>query len=294
MEELAEKLYSMIARSRQSSTGVSMMGLDSSFGMIQPTGTIQLSETHSLTLNQLSNELNSISSASSSTATNTHHHHHHHHHLSHNQDISLSQMLTGTSLKESLSEPSTPFQPLASPAMSSGAILYDDDEEEPPMKSSKRRYEQYAATHPPRKSDSSLSSSDFINSNIKSPFRSATVNYPPEVPKIAAQTVLNEILELQKKQKLQLESFRTLQKQIIENRQHSEGLTLDSEEKQLKTSVDSELRMLHELFEQAIFRPGELHRWDYLRHELEVQQKQIEVLIDEITQFQSTHPVRRP
>lgn len=200
-------------------------------------------------------------------------------------DLSLSQMLATSNLND---EPTTPFQPLST-SQGMSAILYDDDEEEPPAKATKRRYEEYATNNPRMKSISESSSAP-----IKSPFRVAANYAPEQQPKMPAQSILAEILELQKNQKIQLENIRANQRHIISQQQKNETALIDAEEKQLKSSLENELKLLFELYEQAILRPGELHRWDYLRHELEYQLKQIEVLIEELGQFTSSAVIRKP
>jgi len=149
-------------------------------------------------------------------------------------DLSLSQMLATSNLND---EPTTPFQPLST-SQGMSAILYDDDEEEPPAKATKRRYDEYAANNPRTKSLSESSAAP-----IKSPFRVASNYAPEQQPKMPAQSILSEILELQKNQKIQLENIRANQRHIISQQQKSETAIIDAEEKQLKSSLENELKV---------------------------------------------------
>ncbi len=80
------------------------------------------------------------------------------------------------------------------------------------------------------------------------------------------------------------------QKQTMMNPQADPYNALFNEQKTLKEHLESELKALQQLFDQVILEPPDLQRLFWLRQDLEVQLKQLELLIAELNQLVQPSP----
>ena len=120
-----------------------------------------------------------------------------------------------------------------------------------------------------------------------------TVNAPfyQEIPNNGqAKMLLNLILKAQIEQKSKLEAMFSTQRQFILKRQFELLPNLNQDQKALKDQLEEELKSLQNLYDTAILDPVDLQRLYFLKQDLEVQFKQLELLAQEIKQTVQSTP----
>lgn len=119
-------------------------------------------------------------------------------------------------------------------------------------------------------------------------------NFAPQNPiqNIPAQQLLDSILKAQMEQKIQVETMFPNQKKIMISPSVEAFNSLSNEQRILKDRIESELRTLHQLYENVILEPSDLQKLFFLKQDLEIQFKQLELLILESQQL--IHPPSVP
>ncbi len=83
-------------------------------------------------------------------------------------------------------------------------------------------------------------------------------------------------------QKQKLERCYTAQKQLMSAPKQDVFTQLLTEERQSKEAIEAEMKLLNQLFEQVILEPQELLKYFTLKHDLELQHKQLDLLLGEL------------
>eukprot|EP01119_Soliformovum_irregulare_P011455 TRINITY_DN286_c0_g1_i2.p1 TRINITY_DN286_c0_g1~~TRINITY_DN286_c0_g1_i2.p1 ORF type:complete len:465 (+),score=127.76 TRINITY_DN286_c0_g1_i2:159-1553(+) len=111
--------------------------------------------------------------------------------------------------------------------------------------------------------------------------------YQPEPTLQASQQVLNEILKYQHEQKEKVESIFSRQQQFMKAPHHDMYRQLVQEHRQVKEGIQALQNSLNQLFKSVILEPLDLQRCYWLKQDLEIQMKQLDILIAEISQLTS-------
>lgn len=73
-----------------------------------------------------------------------------------------------------------------------------------------------------------------------------------------------------------------LQKQLMANPQQEPFNNLSNEHRAMKESIEAELKVLQQLYEQVILEPYELLQYFTLKQDLEIQHKQVDLFQTEL------------
>jgi hypothetical protein len=112
----------------------------------------------------------------------------------------------------------------------------------------------------------------------------------------SAQSTLTRITQVNRERKTLLDRIRTNLRQIFERKiPTTEELlkNLFDQGQQIRYQIEENMHDLDQLLDNGILQPGELHRWDVLNHELEKQQKQIELYIEETVALRNPNIPRK-
>lgn len=107
----------------------------------------------------------------------------------------------------------------------------------------------------------------------------------PSSPLQPSQQLLADIHKYQMDQKSKIEKMFQNQKQFLQSPNNQGYTALSTEQKQLKEQIEMELRALNQCFDQVIMEPPDLQKLYWLRQDLEIQLKQLELLIMELNQL---------
>jgi hypothetical protein len=76
--------------------------------------------------------------------------------------------------------------------------------------------------------------------------------------------------------------MRHVQRQLMHQPEMSVYKQVDVEQKQLKQKLDEELQYLHKINRTYVLEPQDLHKYTFLRQELELQLQQLELFMREL------------
>eukprot|EP01114_Cavostelium_apophysatum_P019436 TRINITY_DN626_c0_g1_i3.p1 TRINITY_DN626_c0_g1~~TRINITY_DN626_c0_g1_i3.p1 ORF type:complete len:637 (+),score=184.93 TRINITY_DN626_c0_g1_i3:219-2129(+) len=102
-----------------------------------------------------------------------------------------------------------------------------------------------------------------------------------------AQKLLGDIQKYQVEQKAKIETIFQTQKQFMTAPQQQGFQQLSDELKQLKEQIDMELKGIVTVYDTVILEPPDLQKLLWLRQDLEIQMKQIELLVAELNRLVS-------
>jgi hypothetical protein len=93
---------------------------------------------------------------------------------------------------------------------------------------------------------------------------------------------LLQVHQLQQQHKEQLDKMRHVQRQLMHQPEMSVYKQVDVEQKQLKQKLEEELQYLHKINRTYVLEPQDLHKYTFLRQELELQLQQLELFMREL------------
>jgi Sec7-like guanine-nucleotide exchange factor len=102
---------------------------------------------------------------------------------------------------------------------------------------------------------------------------------------LPSQRLLYDLSKLHVEQKQKLEKMFQTQKQLMNSPQLEAYNQLLLEQRQFKEQIDSILNSLTQLYRTVILEPPELQKVYTLRHEINIQLKQLELLTAELQQL---------
>jgi len=104
----------------------------------------------------------------------------------------------------------------------------------------------------------------------------------PQGPTRPSQQLLNDIHKLFGEQKQKVEKNFMAQKQLMVSPKQDVFNALLADHRQVKEAIESELKLLQQLFEQVVLEPQELQKYFNLKYDLEIQHKQVDILLGEL------------
>lgn len=105
---------------------------------------------------------------------------------------------------------------------------------------------------------------------------------------ISSQQMLNDIQKQQIEQKEKIEQIYAFQISLMQNPQAEPFKSLANDQFALKSVIENELKILCQIFDNTILDPPDLQRYYHLKQDLEIQLRQLELLISEIQQLAQT------
>ncbi len=109
-----------------------------------------------------------------------------------------------------------------------------------------------------------------------------------------AQKLISDIIKYQNQQKEKLEKIFSTQRQFLLNTQRSMDayVSLTNDHKALREQLDEETRALTNVYESVVLDPPDLQKFFWLKQDLEIQSKQLELLTLELNQ--AANPTSNP
>jgi hypothetical protein len=115
------------------------------------------------------------------------------------------------------------------------------------------------------------------------PQTSSSSGLPQQLPMVnPAHQQLLQVHQLQQQHKEQLDKMRHVQRQLMHQPEMSVYKQVDVEQKQLKQKLEEELQYLHKINRTYVLEPQDLHKYTFLRQELELQLQQLELFMREL------------
>jgi hypothetical protein len=112
---------------------------------------------------------------------------------------------------------------------------------------------------------------------------SAGGGLPQSMPAVnQAHQQLLQVHQLQQQHKEQLDKMRHVQRQLMHQPEMTTYKQVDAEQKQMKQKVEEELQFLHKINRTFVLEPQDLHKYTFLRQELELQIQQLELYMREL------------
>lgn len=97
-----------------------------------------------------------------------------------------------------------------------------------------------------------------------------------------AHSQLLHIHQMQQQHKEQFDKMRHIQRQLMHQPEMNTYKMIDAEQKQLRQKIDEEIQTLHKINRTHILDPQDLHKYTFLRQELEIQLQQLELYMREL------------
>lgn len=115
------------------------------------------------------------------------------------------------------------------------------------------------------------------------PQTSSSSGLPQQLPMVnPAHQQLLQVHQLQQQHKEQLDKMRHVQRQLMHQPEMSVYKQVDVEQKHLKQKLEEELQYLHKINRTYVLEPQDLHKYTFLRQELELQLQQLELFMREL------------
>jgi hypothetical protein len=113
--------------------------------------------------------------------------------------------------------------------------------------------------------------------------QTSSTGLPTQLPLVnPAHQQLLQVHQLQQQHKEQLDKMRHVQRQLMHQPEMNVYKQIDVEQKQLKQRLEEELQYLHKINRTYVLEPQDLHKYTFLRQELELQLQQLELFMREL------------